>query len=70
MTRCISQAIIQTATGEILEIAAVRDATLTSDRYLEIITGKTAYLIQASCELGARMAGASLEGIEKARGTE
>jgi len=68
MTRCISQAIIQTATGEILEIAAVRDATLTSERYLEIITGKTAYLIQASCELGARMAGASPDMIEKARG--
>ena len=68
MTRCISQAIIQTATGEILEIAAVRDATLTSERYLEIITGKTAYLIQAACELGARMAAGDADMVERAKG--
>jgi octaprenyl-diphosphate synthase len=68
MTRCIAQAIIQTATGEILEIAAIRDTTLTSERYLEIITGKTAYLIQAACELGARMAEADPEVIERAKG--
>jgi octaprenyl-diphosphate synthase len=68
MTRCIAQAIIQTATGEILEIAAIRDTSLTSAGYLEIITGKTAYLIQAACELGARMAGADDEMITRAKG--
>ncbi len=34
--------------------------------YLEIITGKTAYLIKASCKCGAILAGASAEQIEAA----
>jgi octaprenyl-diphosphate synthase len=59
LTTCISQAIIQTATGEIMEIAAVRNAGISRAEYIEIITGKTAYLIQSACEFGVIAAGAS-----------
>ena len=59
LTRILSEALLQTATGEILEIAHLRDTALTMDTYLEIITGKTAYLIQAACQCGAVAAGAS-----------
>jgi octaprenyl-diphosphate synthase len=59
LTSCISQAIIQTASGEIMEIAAVRNADITRAEYIDIITGKTAYLIQSACEFGVIAAGAS-----------
>ncbi|NLY41297.1 MAG: polyprenyl synthetase family protein, partial [Desulfovibrionales bacterium] len=50
LTNCISKAIMHTATGEIMEIAAIRNARISRQEYIEIITGKTAYLIQAACE--------------------
>ncbi len=59
LTSCISKAIMQTATGEIMEIAAVRNPRISRDDYITIITGKTAYLIQAACEFGAIAAGSS-----------
>ena len=59
LTRILSEALLQTATGEILEIAHLRDVDLPLDTYFSIITGKTAYLIQASCHCGAVLAGAS-----------
>ncbi|GAB1409061.1 polyprenyl synthetase family protein [Desulfovibrionales bacterium] len=59
LTGCISKAIMHTATGEIMEIAAIRNARITHQEYIEIITGKTAYLIQAACEFGALAAHAS-----------
>jgi len=61
LTRCLSEAILRTATGEIKEIAHIRDVSLTMDGYLDIITGKTACLIQSACEAGAILAGASEE---------
>jgi octaprenyl-diphosphate synthase len=59
LTACISRAIMETASGEIMEIAAVRNAGLTRAEYIDIITGKTAYLIQSACEFGAIAADAS-----------
>jgi octaprenyl-diphosphate synthase len=59
LTSCISKAIMQTASGEIMEIAAIRNPALTRDAYIEIITGKTAYLIQSACEFGIIAAGGS-----------
>lgn len=59
LTSCISRAIMQTATGEIMEIAAIRNAGTTRSEYIEIITGKTAYLIQSACEFGVIAAGGS-----------
>ena len=59
LTSCISRAIMQTATGEIMEIAAIRNSGITRTEYIEIITGKTAYLIQSACEFGVIAAGGS-----------
>lgn len=59
LTACLSEAILRTATGEIKEIAHVRDVELTTEGYLDIITGKTACLIQSACQAGALLAGAS-----------
>ena len=58
LTSVLSEAIMLTVTGEVVEIANVRNAGLTHGQYLEIITGKTAYLFQAACQCGAIVAGA------------
>jgi octaprenyl-diphosphate synthase len=56
LVSCLSEAIIRTATGEIVEMANIRNPELSVEKYLEIITGKTAYLIQAACQAGAILA--------------
>ncbi|MDQ7831770.1 MAG: polyprenyl synthetase family protein [Desulfovibrionaceae bacterium] len=58
LTRHLSEALLRTATGEIQEIAHLRDTDLAIATYYEIITGKTAFLIQAACRCGAVFAGA------------
>jgi octaprenyl-diphosphate synthase len=65
LTRHLSEALLRTATGEIQEIAHLRDTDLAIATYYEIITGKTAFLIQAACRCGAVFAGAS-EDLEEA----
>lgn len=62
---CLSDAIIQTVTGEIEELAQVRNAALSAEDYLDIIIGKTGWLISASCAFGVILAGAD-EDTEKA----
>ncbi|GAB6057469.1 polyprenyl synthetase family protein [Desulfonatronum parangueonense] len=49
----VADAIMRTAAGEIQELEWIKSPTLSQEHYLEIITGKTAYLIQASCHCGA-----------------
>ncbi len=49
----VSEAIMRTATGEIQELDWMKTPSLSHDYYMEIITGKTAYLIQAACHCGA-----------------
>ena len=66
LTKLLSEALLQTATGEILEIAHLRDVDLPLSTYFSIITGKTAYLIQAACQCGAVLAGASPQLIQAA----
>jgi octaprenyl-diphosphate synthase len=56
LTAILSEAILATATGEVMEIAAARDPDLPPASYLEIITGKTAFLFQAACRSGAVLA--------------
>ncbi|CAM2058283.1 Polyprenyl synthetase family protein [Desulfovibrionales bacterium] len=68
LTSCISEAILRTTTGEIAEIAAAGNLELTEADYLDIVAGKTAYLIQAACRCGAILAGASTE-LEAAAAT-
>ncbi|NLW82614.1 MAG: polyprenyl synthetase family protein [Desulfovibrionales bacterium] len=67
LTSCIAQAIMQTASGEIMEIAALRNPKITRQEYIDIITGKTAYLIQSACEFGVIAAGAGARTRQKAR---
>ncbi len=58
LSACIADAIVATATGEIAEIEYLRSTDHPQDTYIDIIKGKTAYMIQASCQLGAMAAGA------------
>jgi octaprenyl-diphosphate synthase len=67
LTTCAAQAILATAAGEIEEIAAMDAPALSQEAYLEIITGKTAYLIQAACEAGAILARADAAVVDAAR---
>lgn len=53
---CISEAIFQTAMGEVLEIERIKEPTLSRDDYLEIVIGKTGYLIQTCCQSAAILA--------------
>ena len=55
----VSEAMLRTVAGEIQELEWTKNPTLSQDHYLEIITGKTAYLIQAACHCGAVLAGNS-----------
>lgn len=54
----LAEALLQTVTGEIKEIAYQRSTSHRQDVYLEIIQGKTAWLIRSACEAGAAAAGA------------
>jgi len=65
LTAVLSQAIMLTVTGEMREIANVRNTKLSRDEYMDIITGKTAYLFQAASECGAILS-AKGEGAEQA----
>jgi octaprenyl-diphosphate synthase len=58
LMQSVSEAIMQTASGEVLEVATLGDPALTRAEYLAIITGKTACLIQSACQCGALLAGA------------
>jgi len=48
-----SEAIMRTAIGEIQELSWLNSPAPSQSHYLEIITGKTAYLFQAACHCGA-----------------
>lgn len=58
LTRILSEGLLQTATGEILELSHLRDTALDFSAYLKIITDKTAHLIQTACLCGAVLADA------------
>ena len=58
LTRCFSAATSRTAAGEILEITAKGRTDISDEDYENIVRGKTAWLIRASCEMGALAAGA------------
>ena len=45
--------------GELVQLSRRHDLTLDENTYFEIVRRKTAVLVGASCELGARLAGAS-----------
>ena len=55
---CIALSMEKTAAGQILELERQAAGSLDLDGYFEVIQGKTAWMIRASCELGAIKAGA------------
>lgn len=59
LTGSIAQALVKTAGGEIAEMACAGDTEGSLERYLEIITGKTAWMLRTACALGAMRAGAN-----------
>ncbi len=58
LCRCFSEATMQTAAGEILEIEYLRRLDQDDQVYEAIVLGKTAWLLRASCVMGALRAGA------------
>jgi octaprenyl-diphosphate synthase len=50
---CVAEAVMRTAEGVIAEFTCLRDTSLSHADYLGIITGKTAWMLCAACELGA-----------------
>jgi len=63
LTDCISEAAMRTAEGEIAEFNLLRNPDLSAEDYLAVITGKTAWMLRASCELGAIVSGAKPDAI-------
>lgn len=51
--RVVTDAVTTTTEGEILEILKTNDISINQEEYLKIITGKTAALIAAACQVGA-----------------
>ncbi len=55
----LSQASATMAEGEVLQLATQNDLSTDEARYLEVVSGKTASLFAAACEVGAVVAGRS-----------
>ena len=66
LSACFAEATLRTAAGEIQEIAYQRRVDQPPEIYNEIITGKTAWLLRAACEMGALRAGADLRALDLA----
>ena len=66
LTDCIAEAAMRTADGEIAEFNLLRNPDLSAEDYLAVITGKTAWMLRASCELGAIVSGAKPDAIQAA----
>lgn len=57
----LAKGIMETAVGEIEEIQFSKNPSLDRGKYMEIIIGKTARLIECACRCGAALAGATPE---------
>jgi octaprenyl-diphosphate synthase len=66
LMRSVSEAIIQTASGEVLELARIGNPLISREDYFRIVTGKTAWLISAATECGAILAGCRAEAVDAA----
>lgn len=66
LTTVLAEAVMRTASGEVREIAATHRADLSLEEYMDIITGKTAFLFQGGCRCGAIIAGADKAQIDAA----
>ena len=63
----LAKGIMETAQGEILEIEWLAEPSVDRNKYMEIVTGKTACLIRTACQCGAVLADGSPE-IQDAAG--
>lgn len=61
---CVSEAVLNTASGEAHEIALQYSLSHSMAEYLRVVTGKTGWLIKGSCRLGALYANASPSQVE------
>jgi octaprenyl-diphosphate synthase len=57
----LARAAATIAEGEVLQLMTQNDLTTSEQRYLNVISGKTAALFAAACEVGAVVAGESAE---------
>ncbi|MDR1857458.1 MAG: polyprenyl synthetase family protein [Desulfovibrio sp.] len=64
LTACFSEATSRTAAGEIQEMAARGRTDLAREAYDEIVRGKTAWLLRASCEMGGLRAGGDGDALD------
>jgi octaprenyl-diphosphate synthase len=55
----LSRAAATIAEGEVLQLATQNDLSTSEHQYLEVVTGKTAALFAAACQIGAVIAGRS-----------
>jgi octaprenyl-diphosphate synthase len=53
--------------GELVQLSRRNDLSLDENTYFEIVRRKTAVLVGASCELGARLSGASPDAVARMR---
>ena len=53
--------------GELVQLSRRHDLSLDENTYFEIVRRKTAVLVGASCELGARLAGAAADDVARMR---
>ncbi len=65
--RLVGQTAITVCEGEMMQVANRGNFELTEAEYIDIITRKTAVLVEASCHLGARYAGASDATVQRLR---
>lgn len=63
--RAITDAVISTTEGEVIELIHSNDVSMSEEEYLRIIKYKTARLMAVSCRTGAMLSGAS-ENLEAA----
>ncbi len=66
MTR-FAEVMEKTVMAEVQEIDLVRQNDVSMEEYLEVITGKTAYIIEACCEFGVLAAGGTGEQLQAAK---
>jgi octaprenyl-diphosphate synthase len=65
--RLVGQTAITVCEGEMMQVANRGNFDLTEAEYIDIITRKTAVLVEASCHLGARYAGADEATLQRLR---
>lgn len=66
ITRQFAESVVRTATGEIDEFRHQGNIDLAYEDYLDMITGKTAWILRVACELPAYYAGADREQVAAA----